>query len=196
MYGISIVGLNFVYKLSLRKFVGYVLCISFIFSFILINISFSERLKIADTHQLKSLYIYKFINYIEWEGSSENDEIHISILGDDRIYKALNNLIKRQSRLKIKLSKFGITKTSFDEIKILVIGDDQDTNRILSNLSKYPVLTITSVKIPNMKIGVINFFIEKNKLRFEIDSRAAIDLGIKINSRLLNLSRKQSGIKK
>jgi hypothetical protein len=52
-----------------------------------------------------------------------------------------------------------------------------------------PVLTVTDVSRPDAANGIIAFIIDNNRVRFDIDDRAAAENGILISSQLLNLAR-------
>jgi hypothetical protein len=58
---------------------------------------------------------------------------------------------------------------------------------ILDAARGIPVLTVTNQGQDGVK-GIVNLIVQENKVRFEIDDRAAMESGIAISSKLLNLA--------
>jgi len=50
------------------------------------------------------------------------------------------------------------------------------------------VLTVTDSMTDPRSKGIINFVIDNNRVRFEIDNRAAAENGLTISSKLLSLA--------
>jgi hypothetical protein len=61
---------------------------------------------------------------------------------------------------------------------------------ILAAVSTLPILTISEMDRFVQAGGIINFVIEQNKVRFEINPEAAKKAGLKVSSQLLNLGRR------
>ncbi len=51
-----------------------------------------------------------------------------------------------------------------------------------------PVLTVTDLPAGAAHKGIINFVVEDNHVRFEIDNRAANESGLRISSQLMALA--------
>jgi hypothetical protein len=60
----------------------------------------------------------------------------------------------------------------------------------MAELGNASILTISETEDFIASGGMINFFREGNKFRFEINDQAARDAGLKIASKLLELGRK------
>lgn len=60
---------------------------------------------------------------------------------------------------------------------------------ILAELAGAPVLTVSEIEGFGRRGGIINFYLEENRVRFEINPRAAEAGGLRISSELLSLGK-------
>ncbi|MGQ9569431.1 MAG: YfiR family protein [Thermodesulfovibrionales bacterium] len=68
-------------------------------------------------------------------------------------------------------------------------SDKRHLEKILNTLKGMNVLTMGDTKGFAQEGVIINFYIDKDKVRFEINKDAADKAGLKISSRLLSLAR-------
>lgn len=143
-------------------------------------------------YQVKAAFIDNFIKFIDWpEGALADSTINISILGDTPLAEALKSIEDVQvkgRRLSIRTIK---TVQDLGASHIVFVASSE-TNRIeevLGALKKRNVLTIGEVGGFCRKGGMINFTLDENKVRFEINVDSARDAGLNISSKLLKLAR-------
>jgi hypothetical protein len=118
-----------------------------------------------------------------------NKPFIISVIGKTPLYKNLEQIYSMQ---KINNKKVEIRKINnlyeIENSHILVIAESERKNlqNILALTEKLPVLTIS--ESPNFaKEGVlINFFEEKNKLKFEVNETAVIKSPLQMSFYLMN----------
>ena len=141
-------------------------------------------------YTLKAVYIEKFTNFITWPNSSNNfDFFTLGIIGKTKLEEEIIQIYSnREINNKTVLIK---TLKDYEEIKncnILVIGEigDYELSKILSISSELPILTISENKGYCEKGVLINFYTEKNKLRFEINETAVLKSPIQISFYLFN----------
>ena len=142
---------------------------------------------------LKAVYIEKFSRFITWPEEccmdDPNKPFIISVIGKTPLYKNLEQIYSMQ---KINNKKVEIRKINnlyeIENSHILVIAESERKNlqNILALTEKLPVLTISDS--PNFaKEGVlINFFEEKNKLKFEVNETAVIKSPLQMSFYLMN----------
>jgi len=142
---------------------------------------------------LKAVYIEKFSRFVTWPEECCMDDpdkpFVISVIGKTPLYKNLEQIYSMQ---KINNKKVEIKKINnlyeIENSHILVIAESERKNlqNILALTEKLPVLTISDS--PNFaKEGVlINFFEEKNKLKFEVNETAVIKSPLQMSFYLMN----------
>jgi hypothetical protein len=68
-------------------------------------------------------------------------------------------------------------------------SEKSHVTEILSALTAKPVVTVSEIDNFARRGGIINFYRDGNKVRFEIDPTVAGKNGLKISSQLLNLGK-------
>jgi hypothetical protein len=145
-------------------------------------------------YKVKAAFIYKFINFIEWPDHAwerSEDTIVIGVFGENPIFEALN--ANSQKKIKGRQIKIEHIKNLQDlkNSHIVFIGKagTLDLKSILDHLKKGNVLTISDTKEFAQMGGMINFYLEKGKTRFEMNPEAANEAELKISSHILRLAK-------
>jgi hypothetical protein len=148
-------------------------------------------------YQVKAACIYNFTKFVEWPPEAfppeRSSPFVIGVIGDDpfngELERAVQNkdvggraFIVRHLRKPDEARSCHILFVSRSERKAL--GD------ILAAVSSLPILTVSETERFVQSGGIINFLIEQNKVRFEINADAAKKAGLKVSSKLLNLGRR------
>lgn len=139
---------------------------------------------------LKSAYLYNIFKFISWPNldTSVDEELELCILGPDFSNGSLFELNnKRIDNITIKV-RHTDHHSQFDSCRaIYFTGENLDTR--LEPLVTKGILLIGEHANFMAQGGTLNFFIDNNKLRFEINLRIATQSGIKFSSKLLRLAR-------
>ncbi|MEW6067505.1 MAG: YfiR family protein [Nitrospirota bacterium] len=144
-------------------------------------------------YQVKAAFIYNFVKFIEWPDELFKDSTTVTfcIIGDDPFVSEIDT-IQGQS---VKGKVLEVTRiNSIDKAKnchLLFISSSERKNitYILKEIKNLSVLTIGDTEGFAQQGVIINFFIEENKIRFEINTDAANCAKIQISSKLLKLAR-------
>jgi hypothetical protein len=145
-------------------------------------------------YEVKAAFLYNFTKFVEWPTESLADTdatVNICVFGEDPYGTALNSIqgeTIRDKKLAIKRLK------SLQQVKnchILFISESEEERltRILKSLKGLHILTVGDTEGFAQKGVIINFYMEQRKVRFEVNVDAVRRSGLKISSRLLNLSR-------
>lgn len=144
-------------------------------------------------YQVKGAFLFKFGAFVEWPPSAfpePGTPFVIGILGDDPFGATLDQTIenrKVQGRpVVIKRYKRG---EQVRDAHILYISPSETgrLEQIAASLRGVSILTISDESLTPR--GIINFVIQENKVRFEIDAEAADRAGLKVSSKLLSLAK-------
>jgi hypothetical protein len=146
-------------------------------------------------YEIKAAFLYNFANFVEWPPKAQadaNGTIIIGILGDDPFGSTLEQIIANKTinghRIEIKRFK------SLRELKpchILFINSSEDNRleKILNIVEDWHVLTVSEIDGFTKNGGIINFYVENKRVRFEINTDNAKKMGLKISSKLLKLAK-------
>jgi hypothetical protein len=146
-------------------------------------------------YAIKAAFVFNFIQFVEWPPSAFPDPgtvLTIGVLGNDPFGPLLDQTVKGES---VKGRGFDVRRfRDLDEVKschVLFISksEKERVTLILKHLEGLPILTISELEGFADRGGVVNFYTEKNRVRFEINHESARRKGLKITSQLLCLGR-------
>lgn len=148
----------------------------------------------GDEYEFKALYMMNFVKFIEWPENLEpaqKDSITIGIIGQNPFgdaTKAIDGKVAKDRKIVIK--QFANVK-SLESCDILFIPATEKANlkEILTAVRGKSVLTVGEHEDFASHGGIVGFYLENNKLRFEINTDNAADANLKINAQLLKLAR-------
>ncbi len=146
-------------------------------------------------YQIKAAFLYNFAKFVEWPADTfadPHDPIVLGIVGEDPFGSVLDKIVLGKTvngrGLMIKRLKPG---PDLRKCHILFISSSEKKHLapILESLQGSSVLTVGETDRFAQSGGVINFILEENKVRFEINSETAARARLKISSKLLALAR-------
>ena len=196
--------------MNTKIYICLILCLSLIISPVVAKTD--KDTKISREYQIKSAFIYNFINFVEWpeeKTTDSNELVIVGIAGSDDLGRAFEKIKGRKVRDKsITLERIEeLDKPSEKDTKeysawqekigsirnchVLFFGKTvkkETVESILKEISKSSVLTVGESDLFLESGGIVNFTIKNKKVRFEINIIAATDNGLKIRSKLLKLA--------
>jgi hypothetical protein len=144
-------------------------------------------------YQVKAALLLNFVEFIQWPQSVFPDAqspITIGVLGDDPFGSALEQTFQDESvegrKVVIKRSK-QLADLKTCHLLFICRSEKDRLGDILESLNDTSVVTVGDMDDFARRGGIINFYIDNNKIRFEIN--AAEPRGIKISSQLLKRAR-------
>lgn len=176
------------------KFLTQVLCVMACLALMLFcpQSGWAESSKL-DEHEVKASYLYNFAKYVEWPAAAfprENSPLTICIVGKS----PLNEVIESLAGKTIKNRRLVIRQFSkiedLNECQILFINATVKTSltQLLVSIAPRPILTVSDSKGFAALGGIIEFVPVADKIRFEINNRAAQHVNLRISSHLLRLA--------
>jgi len=176
--------------------VSLIRAIFFIIIFVIIQAPFHVRAEEPEfsEYEVKAGFIYNFAKFIEWPREIFPDTkkpITLCVVGADPFGKALsaiNNKTVQNRRLEIKYT--GLSKDLKTCNMLFVSTSERESLlQILEILKGTATLTIGDTKGFAKQGVMINFIMEENKVRFEINTESAGREKLIISSKLLKLAR-------
>jgi hypothetical protein len=162
--------------------------------------------------EIEAAFLYNFAKFVEWPTNAfaeATSPIVIGVLGNDAFGGTVRDTIRTSQpvngrRFAVEIYKnVGEIKGNRDCHILFVQADTSSRNpqelkreldrvsKILDELKDRSILTVS--EDPGYQFaklgGIVNFYTESNKIRFEINPDAAKGARLKISSKLLNLAR-------
>ena len=138
----------------------------------------------AQENKFRALFIYKFIEYIEWPEKS--DKVVVGVIGKSGVYD--------------ELSKFAATKSNIEVVNLkptdqpgqcdFIYAPDEASESLghfVSQINTQSVLLVCEDRKSMTKGVDIAFYLENNKLRFVIDKKSLEGKSMTASSKLLAL---------
>lgn len=144
---------------------------------------------------IKAGFTYNFAKLMQWPDrafTQPDSPIVIGILGTDPFGNTLRDVLAGKNAngrsFVIKRLKFG---AEFKDCNILFVSASETAHldEIFRAARGLPILTIGETPSFARRGGIINFVIEEDKIRFEVNVEAAKQADIAISSRLLTLAK-------
>jgi hypothetical protein len=146
-------------------------------------------------YQIKAAFIYNFVQFVEWPASafeSDTSAITIGVLGDNPFGDMLQRIVagKTVRGRPLDVQYFSRLEDLGPCHVLFVNSYDQGLLAALHDkLKDKSVLTIGEDEQFLWTGGVIRFFSDDNKVRFEINPKAAERARLNISSKLLRLAK-------
>jgi hypothetical protein len=148
----------------------------------------------AEESQVKASYLFNFAKYVEWPSDASRgvgDPTVICVVGDERTASVLDQVtVGRKAngrRIEVKRPR---SMSEFKACHILFIGfpDKARIAGILRALPKSEALIVGQSDQFMALGGMINLAEKNETIELEIDPKTADAVGLKISSRLLEVS--------
>jgi len=154
--------------------------------------------------ELRCVFLYKILYYVEWPDSSEEDiasdsTISIAVVGDKKMFDALQDI----SSKKIRRQEIEVVQAQEDDdlsgfdIVYLATDETEDLQKTAEDLAGLPTLTVSDGP-GSTEAGVMVNFIsvetaKGKKIRFEVNDASLDRSGIKIGAQLMKLAANKAG---
>jgi hypothetical protein len=139
---------------------------------------------------LKAAFIYNFTKYIDWDTTTDQTDFVIGIVGQSPVTQSLYEIAKssKVGNKKIIIKTFSRPE-DISYCQVLFIPRDLrfSLESILDKIDKN-VLTVSEEPGYAKQGTSFNFFITKDKLKFEANLKAINAAGLKAGSQLLKLA--------
>lgn len=148
----------------------------------------------SSEYLIKAGFTYNFAKLIDWPSGAfaqSDSPIVIGVLGTDPFNGTLDQVLKGKEAngraFEVRHLKWG---ADLKGCNILFVSDSETAHldELFRSVKGLPILTIGETAGFAQRGGIINFVVEDNRVRFEINADAAKQANINISSRLLSLA--------
>ena len=147
----------------------------------------------AGEYQVKAAYLYHFAKFIEWPSDaagSASQTLTVCVVGNSpfgRSFASISGKTVRGRRVAITYIR-RIEELEACDILFVSVSEKAKLGQILAAVASRPILTISDIKRFVSAGGMIGFVSLNDKVRFEINQRAAQRSGLRISAQLLKLA--------
>jgi hypothetical protein len=144
-------------------------------------------------YQVEAVYLLNFAKFVEWPSKAAPPEgpFNICVLGQYPFGAALDKTIAGESidGRKVVVQRISKPQEAIS-CRILFIGLSEEGRlaEILKTLDKASILTVSNVPKFSQRGGMIQFVVEANKIRFEVNLASAERAGLTLSSELLKVA--------
>jgi hypothetical protein len=160
--------------------------------------SFPCRQAFADPsreYAVKAAFIFNFAQFTEWPDNafaSANSPFVIGVIGSDPFDGALEQVIVNKTlHDRPVVVKYIKSLDGIPDCSLLFVPASEETrlNDIFDKIASRPILTIGETERFPWMGGTIQFYLEDNKLRFEINPESVAKAQLRISSKLMKLAK-------
>jgi len=145
-------------------------------------------------YEVKAVFLYNFVKFVEWPDDKDTRTgriVNICILGEDPFGNAFD-FIQDETIDNRKLAVKRVrTHHHIDDCQVLFISSSEKENitHILRTVKGSNILTVGDTDGFAQKGVIINFYIEQNKVRFEINLDSLRRSGLSVSSKVMHLAK-------
>ena len=164
----------------MKKFLCLLLYLGFVGSFIVQ----------AQNEKFKALFMYNFTKYIEWPVSQRTGEFVIGVLGNSPLVAELNTIASKQKigSQSIQVKVFSSVE-EIDNCNILYLPPSKSgqISAVVNKLSGRATLIISDKEGLASQGAGINYILDGDKLKYEVNKGSLEKRGLVVSSALLAL---------
>jgi hypothetical protein len=142
-------------------------------------------------YEVKAAYIYNFAKFVEWPQLHAGDQaINVCVVGYDPFGPLLATIEgKTVGDRKIAVKRnVSINNIRGCQMVFISASEEDHLARILKVINSSPVLTIGDTEGYAEQGVMINLYMERRTVRFQINQKAATRAGLRIRSNLLKIA--------
>lgn len=150
----------------------------------------------ASEYQVKAAFLYNFAKFIEWPGeafASADVPIRICVLGEDPFGRDLEQIVSGKQVggrpvQAVALRRLAEARTC--HILFVSSAEASQLRHVLEATAALSVVVVSERPGAAEQGATINFVLQDDRIRFEINTKAAAAGRLKISSKLLSLASK------
>ena len=146
--------------------------------------------------EVEAAYLYNFAKFVTWPATTKSDVLNVCILGKDPFGNTLDQIVAGETIDNRHLAVLRLANEHLVQpCAILFIGESESSHleRDLAAVAQLPILTVSDIPGFMKNGGMIQFVLQENRVRFEVNLNAARKCGIVLSSQLLKVATRVVG---
>ena len=149
----------------------------------------------ARAYQIKALFLFNFVQFVDWPEqafATPDAPIRIGILGENPFVGALTSTVQNETiRGRPIEVKHAMRAQDLLDCQLIFVARSERTrvSGIIGTCTGKPILTVGDMPDFARRGGIVSFYLEGQKVRFEINRAAAQNAHLKLASQLVSVAR-------
>lgn len=147
---------------------------------------------VQSDNDVKAALVFNFAKFVDWSALPDRAPIRACVVGAQAIAAALVQIVGEETinGHAVEVSTPGVG-TSWRECQLLFLGrtETRPSAEALRPVSTLPILTISDSPDFLEMGGIVEFYVERSRLRFAINLDAVERSGLRVSARLLGLAK-------
>jgi hypothetical protein len=143
-------------------------------------------------YEVKAAYLYDFGKFVAWPANvATADDFPICVIGEDPFGASFDETIAGETinGKKVVVNRIVKPKEAMScRILFISVSEESQLKEILATLDKRSVLTVSEISQFTRRGGMIQFVIDANRVRFEVNVATAQRAGLTLSSQLLKVA--------
>ena len=144
-------------------------------------------------YQVKAAFLYNFVKFVEWPAAAidSREPITLCVLGKDPFGGELARAIEGKSVNGRPIATRRISEAvAAQSCQVLFVSSSESGRvaEILKTIRAWSILTVSDADRFSERGGMISFVMDDQRVRFQINAKAAEAADLKISSKLLKLA--------
>lgn len=144
---------------------------------------------------VKAAFLYNFTRYVEWPAESRkpSEPFRLCVVADSVITNAVKRTIEGESvngRPLVMTAPRSVQDAHRCQILFVGRSEYRRASRLLAAVRGEPVLTVGDAARFTEQGGMIEFLLQDNRVRFDVNLRSAQRSKLRVSSDLLRIARK------
>jgi hypothetical protein len=182
---------------AFRSRAGAALVVSYLAVTALLATTPASSPQAVSEYKVKAAFLFNFAKFVEWpERDHDRDSVTIGVVGLDPFGESLDQVVRGKAvgTKPIAIRRFaGIDELEPCNILFISQSESSRLEEILKALDGTATLTVGEDDEFALRGGIIRFFTQESKIRFEINLDAAEHEGLQLSSKLLQVARTVPG---
>jgi len=145
-------------------------------------------------YEVKAEFLLNFVRFVEWPAAafvSSSDPLALCLYADDPFHGALERTVSGKTvgeRAVVVRHIPDAAAAGACHLIFIPASQDRRTRQVSIGAAGQPVLLVGETEGFAERGGSVNFVLDGDRLRFQINPGAAADRGMKVSSKLLQLA--------
>lgn len=150
---------------------------------------------VTKEYQVKAVFLFNLVQFVQWPAeafATPESPIEIGVLGENPFGTALDDAVRGETAKNRRIVvRYARRLETLRTCQVLFIARSERGHiaDIMSEIGAKPVLIVSDVPGFAEQGGLVEFYLEGNRVRFAVNLAAARAHGLKPSSQLLSLAR-------
>lgn len=143
-------------------------------------------------NDVKAAFLFNFTKFVEWPAGAferPDDPMRVCVVADASFVASVDRILAGETVRGRSLRRVVPQASDLPHCHVLYVGETERVDTLLSPIARAPVLTVGESARFLDRGGAIAFILANDRVRFDVNLKAADRAGLTISSKLLRVAR-------